>query len=316
VFKTILVPLDRSSLAEQALGTAAAIAQASHGKMSLVLAHPMAPFDGGMAGSWSDAKDPEDALYLRRVADEIARGASISVDSTVATGAPAEAICRRARDIGADLIVMTSHGRTGFSRAWLGSVADAVVRHARVPVLMLRAASDTAAIGHGQTIPLFRRILVPLDGSVASSSILPAAAAMARYNDAHLILLRVVTPALTYVMDPQIPSYPTTVINWDATQHEVDETQGQLSALATSLEHEHSIKIETVVEASGASAQTILGVAGQRGADLIAMTTRGRGASRLVVGSVTDKVLRGGATPMLLYRPGEESSPKEVDAPS
>src|SRR4051812_4594057 len=133
MFKKILVPLDRSSLAEQALGPAQAIAHASDGELSLVLAHPTTPYDGSRVAEWSDSKDPEEAVYLRRIVNEVARDARIGVGSTVATGSPVDAICRRARDLAVDLIVMTSHGRTGFSRAWLGSVADGVVRNASVP---------------------------------------------------------------------------------------------------------------------------------------------------------------------------------------
>jgi nucleotide-binding universal stress UspA family protein len=314
MFKTILVPLDRSSLAEQALGPATALARAAGGELSLVLAHPLAPYDGSMIGSWSDAKDPEEVIYLRRVADEIARTAHVAVGNTVATGHPVETICRRAREVGADLIVMTSHGRTGLSRAWLGSVADGVVRNASAPVLMLRAENDVGPTRHGQPVPLFRRILVPLDGSVTSSSVVSAAAAMAQCGDAHLIFLRVVHPVPLYIMDPQVPAYPTTVLDPDATQQAASDAQEELSALATSVEHEYSLKTETVVEVSSATAQTILDVARRHGADLIAMTTHGRGASRLVIGSVTDKVLRGGHMAMLLYHPNAAKAAAETSA--
>lgn len=303
MFKKILVPLDRSSLSEQALATAEAIAHASDGELSLVIAHAMSPYDGTLAASWSDAKDPKETTYIRQVADEIARGARVVVGGTVATGAPVEAICRRTREIDADLIVMTSHGRTGFSRAWLGSVADGVVRSASVPVLMLRARNDTTALGHGHAMPLFHRILVPLDGSVTSSAVLKAAVSMAQCNDATLILLRVVAPVPLYIIDPQVPAYPTAIVDPDATKTVADEAEDELSTLAASLEHEDSIKSETVVEIAGATAKAILDVGRQRGADLIAMTTHGRGTSRLVIGSVTDKVLRGGHLPMLLLHP-------------
>ncbi len=303
MFKKILVPLDRSPLAEQALGTAGAIAQASNGEVSFVVAHPMAAYDGSMATPWSDARDPEEVAYLRRITDEMARGARIVAGSTVATGAPVDAICRRAHAIGADLIVMTSHGRTGFSRTWLGSVADGVVRNASAPVLLLRATSETTALGHGHAMPLFHRILVPLDGSVTSASVLTAAATLAKCSGATLVLLRVVAPVPIYMIDPQVPAYPTPIEDPDGTRQAADDAEDELSALATSLEHEYSIKIETVVEVSAATARAILDVAKQRDADLIAMTTHGRGTSRLIIGSVTDKVLRGAQLPMLLYHP-------------
>jgi len=303
MFKKILVPLDQSTLAEQALGTAQAIAQASRGEIGLVLAHRMPPYSGDLAASWSDVRDPEEAVYIRRIADEVARGARVVVGGTVATGAPVETICRRAREIDADLIVMTSHGRTGFSRAWLGSVADGVVRSASTPVLLLRAVDDRKALGHGRAMPLFHRILVPLDGSTTSSSVLAAAAAMAQCSNASLVLLRVVAPVPIYVFDPQVPAYPTSIEDPDATKQLADEAEDALAAVAVNLEHEYSIKAETVVVTSGDTARTILQVAKEREDDLIAMTTHGRGASRLMLGSVADKVLRGAHLPMLLYHP-------------
>jgi nucleotide-binding universal stress UspA family protein len=304
MFRRILVPLDRSALAEQALDTAAAIARESNAKIDLIIAHPMAVYDGSMVGSWGDSRDPQEVVYIRRVVEDMARRAGVVVDGLVATGAPVEVITRRARDIDADLIVMTSHGRTGFSRAWAGSVADGVVRHASVPVLMLRARNDPAAEGQGEAAPPpFHRILVPVDGSVTSSSVLPAAAAMAQCRGSTLILLRVVAPVPIFMVDPQVPAYATTIPDPDATKQAANDAADALSALARSIEHEYSLKLETVVEITNETAHAILDVAKGRHADLIAMTTHGRGASRLVIGSVADKVLRGSRLPLLLYHP-------------
>jgi|SRR5438034_7201188 len=66
-------------------------------------------------------------------------GADLDVTTATTSGTPAHAICAYARRIGADLIVMGTHGRTGVSRAVLGSVAEAVVRHARCPVMTIPA---------------------------------------------------------------------------------------------------------------------------------------------------------------------------------
>lgn len=299
MFKTILVPLDRSSLAEQALGPATAIAQASNGELELVLAHLASPSNATVSG----AGDPAEVIYVRRIADEIARRTGVVVGSTVVAGMPVDVIGRQAHEIDADLIVMTSHGRTGLSRAWLGSVADGVVRNASVPVLMLRPSTEHSATPPGRPAPLFRRILVPVDGSVTASSIVSAAAAMARCSGAHLVLLRVVAPVPIYIMDPQIPVYPTTVLDPEATKQAERDAREELTELATSAEREYSVKIETLVAVSPVTGQAILDVARQQAVDLIAMTTHGRGASRLIIGSVTDSVLRGSHVPLLLHHP-------------
>ena len=73
--------------------------------------------------SWSD-----EHRYLETLASQVAAGGSIRVAHSMLSGDPEEMISRRAADIDADLIVITSHGRTGFSRTWFGSVADGLVR--------------------------------------------------------------------------------------------------------------------------------------------------------------------------------------------
>jgi nucleotide-binding universal stress UspA family protein len=316
MFRHILVPLDRSPLAEQAVGTAAAIARASGCDVSLVLAHRLAAYDGFLDSStWSDARDPEETIYLRAIADEIARGAHVTVNAAVETGRADEVICRRAHEIGADLIVMTSHGRTGLSRAWMGSVADGVVRHASVPVLILRA--ETAKPRHPHEAQLFHRILVPLDGSTTAAAIIPTAAEMARATNATLILARVVIPVPLFVFDAGLPAYPTSVVDPDATRQVMDGARQDMTALAERVEHEYGLHVETVVEMGDHPATALLDIAKAKAADLVAMTTHGRSASRLVIGSVTDKVLRGGHLPLLLFHPraaGVEPKPIEAKA--
>ena len=112
MFTKVLVPLDQSSLSEQAIGPAVAIAQASGAEIDLVLAHKMIPLAGYLDVSVSDTKDPEQHVYLAAKIREIAAHTPLTVRGAVETGSPIDVICQRARDVNADLIVMTSHGRT------------------------------------------------------------------------------------------------------------------------------------------------------------------------------------------------------------
>jgi nucleotide-binding universal stress UspA family protein len=113
-------------------------------------------------------------------------------------GGVVEMICQRAHDVDADLIVMTSHGRTGLSRMWLGSVADGVIRRSSVPVLLLRPVENENrhAAAH-----VFKKILVPLDGSAVGADALPPAQALAHLSGARLVLLRVVQPVPMILVD-------------------------------------------------------------------------------------------------------------------
>ena len=178
MFRKVLVPLDRSPLAEQALDIAAEIAHASQASMDVVLVHQPKILGVRIDEQFNVAMWNEEEKYTAAIVSEMETQQKVAASHAVPSGHPVEMICARAHDVGADLIVMTSHGRTGLSRAWLGSVADGVVRQSRVPVLMLRPAGGE--LPRGNVRPLLKRILVPLDGSALSASILDVASDLAR----------------------------------------------------------------------------------------------------------------------------------------
>ncbi len=301
MFTKILVPLDQSPLAESALGLAASIACGAHAEVSLVLAHRPGPDRGDMAPLWSNSKDPAESVYVHAIADELARVTGATVSGCVKVGKPVDVICKHIKRLPADLVVMTSHGRTGFSRAWLGSVADGVIRESSVPVLMLRA--ETNDDWRQRVHQTLHKILVPLDEAVESEAILAAAAELARCTGAKLLLSEIVVPIPLYVFEDATPTYPTPVVDPDSTRLAAESERERLTAVAQRLEVEHSLRIETDVTIADHVAPAILDLARRSGADLIAMCTHSRGASRLVVGSVADKVMRASHLPLLLYHP-------------
>jgi len=303
MFKRLLVPLDRSSLAEQALGQAAAIARSSNAAVDVLLVHESLPFAGFADAPWNADQWDDEEKYIATIAEEVLSGAAIPISYAIERGAPAETISHRAVEIDADLIVMTSHGRTGLSRAWMGSVADGVIRRSSAPVLLLRPIEGKTRSEAARR--LFKKILVPLDGSAWAADILPAAIALAESNDGRLLLLRVVQPVPQISIDASIPFvYPPTLIDEAATNDLVDEAKEQLAELARRLEPD-GIDVESQVVLAPHVAQAILDCVRAHGIDAIAMSTHGRGASRLLIGSVADKVLRGSDVPLLLRRPPE-----------
>jgi len=302
MFRKLLVPLDRSPLAEQAIGQAAAIARASQAELDLVLVHQPLPFAGFGDAPWNASQLKDEERYLDTIAAELSSGASIPVTHAVLRGNPVESICQRAHDVKADVVVMTSHGRSGFSRAWLGSVADGVIRRAAIPVLMLRAEDGKKTV-LTSSAP-FKRILVPLDGSALSLNILPSAIALARGAQARLILLRVVQPVPLVTPDDSVPFvYPFLVQDDEATNRLVEEARHQLAEEARKIGTDDNVVVETHTVVAAHVAQAIMDFAKRQDADAIAMSTHGRGASRLLMGSVADKVLRASGLPMLLHRP-------------
>lgn len=301
MFRRLLVPLDRSSLAEQAVGQAAAIARACHAALDLVLVHQPLPFAGFGDAPWNASQIDDEEAYLESIAEEVTMGAGVETAHAVVGGEAIEMICRRAWEVEADLVVMTSHGRTGLSRAWIGSVADGVVRHSAAPVLMLRPVERKTR----ETVArhLFGRILVPLDGSVLAADILPAAASLARSGAGRLTLLRIVQPVPLIAAESGIPfAYPPALQDDPATDRLVADAREQMSDVSRRLCRE-GVDAEAHVITAANIARAILDYSRGHAMDAIAMSTHGRGMSRLLVGSVADKVLRGSGLPMLMHRP-------------
>jgi nucleotide-binding universal stress UspA family protein len=251
---------------------------------------------------WSDSR------YIDSVAADIRSSdgaAPVQAMATIVHGTPAEAIVARTRETGADLIVMTSHGRTGLSRLWLGSVADHVVRAATIPVLILPADADENA-AHDAAEP-FAHVLVPYDGSPLSADALPVAAALARLSGATVTLLQIspVVPAVVPV-DPSLaaPVYPV-IPDEEATVRLATDVRRGLDEVAARLAKDSGVPVRAVVEVSQNASDRIVEYAHVHRADLIVMSTHGRGASRWLLGSVADKVLRASGLPTVLRRPAK-----------
>lgn len=309
MLKKLLVPLDRSPLAAQAVDEAVALARAAHAAIDLVLVHQPETMSGFGDTPWNAAQADDEYKYLDGLVEELDRTACVPITRAVIQGEVVEMICQRARAVNADLVVMTSHGRTGLSRSWLGSVANGILRHSTVPVLLLRPVNGGADAKAAH--PLFKHILVPLDGSEFATDILACAVDMARCADGRISLLRVVEPVplMPFGAGPGMglsyaPFAPDTV----STELLVSDVQQQLANVAQRLREQEDIEVDAHVVIGMVVAQTILDFAESHDVHLIAMSTHGRGVSRLILGSVADRLLRAGALPLLLHRPARASA--------
>jgi nucleotide-binding universal stress UspA family protein len=308
MYHSILVPLDGSPLSERALPLARELACRTGATLHLVHVHipPTAPmYTAGLPlldTRLDDQASEAERDYLESLAARLRADADIQVHTTLLDShiadSVAELIAKHTLAYHVDLVVMTSHGRNGLARFWLGSVADELVRRLPVPVLLLRANERTP----GERIArLPRRILIPLDGSANAQAVLPYALALGRATQAEYTLLRVIEPVMTARHLPPDPAIR------DLDDRLVDElrldAQLALEQVAEELAVLGLVAHAKVVVAPQA-ALAILEEANQDGIDLIAMATHGRrGLARMVVGSVADKVLRGSLLPVLLYRP-------------
>ena len=316
MYKKILVPLDGSTFAEQALPRAGALAAAHHASVVLVTVHHVPTPNFAPDGVWLDVSGLEAELrnqqqqYLEKIAAELRNKLSIVVNVELLDAPVTASICAYAQEHDVDLIALTTHGRTGFSRAWLGSVADGIVRHSVVPVLMLRPhVNGSSPPPDTKNDGAFNRILVPLDGSHEAELAIHHAAALGRASNANYVLARIVAP---------VPIVPTNVpLDFIATGLPVDsvatarcllEARLYLAVKVVALKSNGCASpVETQVRLASEVAPALIALAESEAVDAIAMTSHGRGASRLFVGSVADKILRGTTSAVLLFHPQPHS---------
>jgi nucleotide-binding universal stress UspA family protein len=312
MYRSLLVPLDGSLFGEQALPVAADIARRSGATLRLVHVHTPYTRDPIYVEGLPVIDDQLRSLgkqheraYLERLRERVARETGITTlvallevrDTPELSGTVAEALADYAAATDTGLAVMTTHGRGGAARFWLGSVADALVRLSPVPVLLLRPDVDA---GEAPSPRSFQRILIALDGSELAEEILRPALAFGRLMQAGYTLLRVVEPRVAAGTGPFTTP---TDLDPDETQRRHAEAQSYLEGIVRRLRTE-SVHVDTRAIIAPHAALAILEEARRGGADLIALATHGRsGLARLFIGSVADKVLRGADTPVLLYRP-------------
>ena len=297
MFQKILIPLDGTARAEEILSAVLPLTTASPSITLLaVLDAPTTP-DAEVLEAIHDVRK-KCLLYLYRVAENLRElGCHTTVDLIV--GTPAESILEVQRTQEYDLVALSSHGRSGLQRLLKGSVAEAIIRHATTPVLVLK--TDTEAPAQAEPIVPRRRpeaILVPLDGSPSAEQALDLAAGLARGTGAVLHLVRA-SPAITSGVGVQGDWHP-------------GDPSGEREYLAQVTAR---MSVQCVSAAAfGPADQVLADYAQHHAVDLIVMNTHGRtGARRVLMGSVTESLLRTCRTPILVQRALVEAAQAETD---
>ena len=303
-FHSILVPVDGSILAEAAIPHALTLAERARSKVQFVFVYqdrlPLEPVDL----AWQ---------YLLQLTARARERLGDSVSSALLHGPVAANLVKQARKIGADLVIMTTHGRGGLERAWLGSVTDQLIRRIGMPVLVIRPVDGVVA---PQAQP--SEILVPLDGSTLAETALPPAAALARLWDAELTAVQIVYPA-PIVAEPGRAVPETSIQELTAIARASAEEYVRLTA--------ERLRVSGV-KASGMAlmgtdgpAQQLRELARPGQVSLIAIATHGRGGiRRFILGSVADKLVRTAEVPVLVVppmprtRPARQANPERVRA--
>ncbi len=310
MFRSIVVPLDGSSFGEQALPYAVSIARRSGAQLHLFHVHSLldATFtEMQVLGVTLDERLREqERQYLEGVIQRLRNtAAEVKLDTGIAEGYVAPTIAQYAKKAAADLIVLTTHARGPLGRFWLGSVADKLVRTLSMPLLLVRPTPKPVDLAQPWSP---KTILIPLDGTPIAEQILEPAAELAKLFGAQFVLVRVLRPVTPLVAPIGLGALT------EVAGHMVED----IDKIQEGLHREASQYLDRVaqrVREQGIDAQTQIAVADQPGvgvledaqalgADLIALETHGRkGLSRMLLGSVADKVIRGATVPVLVQRP-------------
>jgi nucleotide-binding universal stress UspA family protein len=303
MFHKILVPLDGSPLAEEAMETAMAVAKANQAQVLLLRSiqpvYTMAPVVAGeYEWIWPEYAREDSRREIRDYLNGVKSRydcPDCPVRIIALEGDPASVIVDTADEEKVDLIVMSTHGQTGIRRAVFGSVTERVLHSVSCPVLVTRTKDP------------IRRILITLDGSELAEEAMEPALEVAHALNASMILLRINEILPVNPVEPGGSSW-----EWEVTEPK-QRLMGELRQAAEGYLREIAQRydlspadVQTIV-LDGSPVDRIQEFARLYGIDLIAMSTHGRtGLRRWLYGSVTLKVMRASECSMLIIRPPEE----------
>ena len=311
LYKHIIVPLDGSELAAQALPAARMLAQAAGAPITLVRSYTAVPNwqadaqRGRHSGTMAVAEHDRVAAYLLAQKQRLERfGVAAPIDTLAKEGTPVGVITGLAAEHPEALLVMSTHGRGGLSRLVMGSVTSKVVGSVQNPVFTVRGNADESPV----PMETVEQVIVPLDGSRFAERALKHAVGICELFGARLTLCQ-----STHGAD-----YFDNGIDWTrldgagglhyGSPAALTERMSELSVdylhrIARRLEADFGITGVRLVNTHAAAPYAIAELAREPAQSLVVMTTHGRsGVGRALLGSVADRVVRQAPAPTLLVR--------------
>jgi nucleotide-binding universal stress UspA family protein len=304
MFENILVPLDGSSLAECVLPHAVGVARAFGSKITLLQVLERVRAQGG-----SQFVDPlgwyigeaESRAYLDSWAARL-QEAGLQVDTVLLEGKAARRIIEHTHDQGVDLVMLSSHGRSGLSDWNVSSIVQKIILRAFVPVMVVRAYQPN----HGGLADLrYKRLLVPLDCSQRAECVLPLASTLARYHESELLVVHVVSRPQMPRRAPLSPE-DKDLVN-QITERNRQEAEKYLDQVSSWLD----VEIETRLLVSDNAAATLHDLVDQEEIDLVIFAAHGHsGGTKWPYGSTVVNFIGYGTTPLLIV---QDIAPHEAD---
>jgi nucleotide-binding universal stress UspA family protein len=306
MLRRVLVPLDGSGFAESALPVAIAIARKNDGELHLVTVLEAPTLALAELARSERARAEE---YLDSLTARLREVWSVPIRASVRAGFVVGELAAVATDWEADLIVMSTHGRSGLSRLWMGSIAERCVRTAICPTLLVRP-SETEPLDLSRA-PEPTRIVVPLDGSDYAERAIPFGVALSIAFSVPTLLMRVLNQprGIELASNPEAMAI---VRNLRAEDRE--RARDYLNARVEGLRRTGLEAFSVLIDELGPAEAIVDRDAG----DWVVITTNGLGGlERVLFGSVADKVVRSSRQPLLVIPPdppggsvGSEPAPR------
>jgi nucleotide-binding universal stress UspA family protein len=299
MYHVIMVPVDGSEFSRHAIPWALTVARPAGATVRLVNVL-VPPYVMGMANGMVVAPNviqeqrTAQAAAMDDLASRLSTGTGSLFVGAVEEGEPVSVLLGYAKTHGVDLVVMSTHGRGGLGRAVLGSVSDAVVRKGDLPVLLVRPHEHVPEEREPMAVS---DVLILLDGSPASETILDHAIELSELTGAACVLLHVGVPVLPATMAPS-----EAIVDPDALRENGVAAESYLKGLADRFRTRNVPVTARVVRGMDAASE-ILAYCASHPVSLIAMTTRRRGAlERALLGSMASTLLRRTTLPILVIR--------------
>ena len=304
MFDHILVPLDGSSLAECVLPHAMAVARACGAQVTLlrVLERPQAagPTRSVDPLDWHIRK-AEARAYLDGLSARL-QEAGLRTESTLLEGQAAERIVEFVRGHDVNLIVLSSHGRSGLSDWNVSSIVQKIILRAYVPVMIVRAYQPVAGDLTGLR---YRHMLIPLDGSQRAECALPLATTLSRSHGSELLLVHVVS------RPEMVCRAPPTQEDTELVNRLTERNRLEATRCLENLRSRLPLDVQTRVLVSDNTAATLHRLVEQENVDLVVLSAHGcSGRTEWPYGSLVVNFIAYGTTPLLIV---QDLSPDEVE---
>jgi nucleotide-binding universal stress UspA family protein len=308
MFDPILVPLDGSFLAECVLPHIVAFTRSFKAQTTLLRMLEKNP--SGTSVQLFDLlnwqiKKTESNLYLEKI-KTILQESGVNARTDVLEGLVAEGIAEYAKNQDMKLIILSSHGKSGLSQWGISSIAQKIILSAPSSVLIIRAHQPEIQTMELPAIPLYQRILVPLDGSQRAENVLPVVTKLAHYYNSQIHLIQVIQPPEMARQMP--PSREDIELSNRIIARNLEEA-GQYLEQLKSRSYFEGLSVQTHLLTSDNAAAELHRVTAQENIDMVTLSAHGySGNQQWPYGSMVNNFIMYCAVPLLIVQdlPGKQ----------